>query len=143
MKQKLLFLLRIVMGWLYFYTGLIKILNPTWSAAGYIGGAKTFPGFYNLFLRSDILPFTNYLNEWALTLLGISLIAGVFVKYAGYLGSLLMLLYYLPILDFPKVGANSFIVDDHIIFILVLLYLSVAGAGEYLGFDGWWKSRKK
>ena len=44
-----------------------------------------------------------------------------------------MLMYYFPILDFPKAGANSFIVDDHIIFILVLLYFSAAKTGEYWG----------
>src|SRR3989344_1942321 len=112
MDKKLLFLTRVAMGWLFLYAGFTKVINPDWSAAGYIGNAKTFSGFYNWFLRPDVLPLTNLINEWGLTLLGVSLIFGVLVRYSAVLGSLLMLMYYFPILDFPKAGANSFIVDD-------------------------------
>ncbi|OGN01983.1 MAG: hypothetical protein A2651_02125 [Candidatus Yanofskybacteria bacterium RIFCSPHIGHO2_01_FULL_42_12] len=143
MNSKLiLFLTRVLMGWMFFYAGITKVLNPNWSAAGYLGNAKTFAGLYNWFLQPEILPFTNFVNEWGLTLLGVSLIVGALVKYSGYLGALLMLLYYFPVLDFPKVGANSYLVDDHIIFIAVLLCFVVIKAGEYWGFDGWWKSRR-
>ena len=62
------------MGWLFLYAGFTKVINPDWSAAGYIGNAKTFSGFYNWFLRPDVLPLTNLINEWGLTLLGVSLI---------------------------------------------------------------------
>lgn len=41
-----LFLLRISIGWLMFYAGITKVLNPEWSAAGYLKGAKTFVVFY-------------------------------------------------------------------------------------------------
>ncbi|MBI3070189.1 MAG: DoxX family protein, partial [Candidatus Levybacteria bacterium] len=49
------------------------------------------------------------------------LILGVFVRLAALSGILLMLLYYLPILNFPYVGrgTTSFLIDQHIIFILV------------------------
>src|SRR3989344_378271 len=119
MNSKLiLFLTRVLMGWVFFYAGITKVLNPNWSAAGYLGNAKTFAGLYNWFLQPEILPFTNFVNEWGLTLLGVSLIVGALVKYSGYL------------------------VDDHIIFIAVLLCFVVIKAGEYWGFDGWWKSRR-
>ena len=143
MNTKLvLFITRVAMGWLFLYAGLTKVFNPNWSAAGYLGNAKTFPEFYNWFLRPEILPFTNFMNEWGLTLLGVSLILGVLVKYSGYPGALLMLLYYFPVLDFPKIGANSYLVDEHIIYALVLVLLSVYRAGGYWGVDGFWKSRK-
>ena len=130
------------MGWVMLYAGLTKVLDPNWSAAGYLGNAKTFEGFFNWFLKPEILPVTNFMNEWGLTFLGVSLILGACVKYSGMLGALLMLLYYFPVLDFPKIGANSYIIDDHIIYALVLLYFSFVRAGNYMGFDGWWKSRK-
>lgn len=41
-----LLLLRATLGWLFFYAGLTKVLNPAWSAAGYLNGAKTLPDFY-------------------------------------------------------------------------------------------------
>ena len=141
MRYKILFIARVAMGWLFLYAGLTKVFNPNWSAAGYLGNAKTFAGFYNWFLRPEILPFTNFMNEWGLTLLGVSLILGVLVKYSGYLGALLMLLYYFPVLDFPKIGVNSYLVDEHIIYALVLILFSVYRAGGYWGVDGFWKLR--
>ena len=143
MNTKLiLFITRVAVGWIMLYAGLTKLVNPNWSAAGYLGNAKTFAGFYNWFLQPGVLLFTNFMNEWGLTLLGISLIAGAFIKYSGYLGALLMLLYYFPVLDFPKIGANSYLVDEHSIYALVLVLLSVYRAGGYWGVDGFWKSRK-
>ncbi len=128
------------MGWLFFYAGITKILNPNWSAAGYIAGAKNFNGLYALLLRPDILPIINFVNEWGLLLLGVSLIIGFFVRPVAILGSLLMLLYYLA-LSFPYPNANSLVVDEHIIFIFVLLYFSAIRAGKVYGLDGYFRRR--
>jgi len=108
------------MGWLFFYAGITKVLDPKWSAAGYLKGAKTFTGFYQWLVGSDILPIINFINEWGLTLLGVSLILGIFVRMSSVLGAVLMLLYYFPILEFPYVG-HSFLVDEHIIYALALI----------------------
>lgn len=125
------------------YSGLTKVFNPDWSAAGYIRSAKTFAGFYNWFLQPNVLPFTNFMNEWGQILLGISLIAGLLVRYSSYFGVLLMALYYLPILAFPKVGTNSYLVDQHVIYSLLLILFNVFNVGAYWGLDGWWENRKK
>lgn len=134
-----LFLLRISLGWVMFYAGITKVLNSSWSAEGYLKGAKTFPGLFQWFLNPGVLPIINFVNEWGLTLLGASLILGIFVRLSSILGIALMVLYYLPVLEFPYIGKSSYIVDDHIIYALILLYFSVIGAGKYLGFDGWMK----
>jgi thiosulfate dehydrogenase (quinone) large subunit len=142
MRSKIiLFALRISMGWLMLYAGLTKILNPNWSADGYMKGAKTFAGFYNLLTQPNILPVINFINEWGLTLLGISLILGVFVRFSSVLGALLMLLYYFPVLSFPKISTHGFLVDEHIIYALVLLLLASIKAGRVWGVDKWikWK----
>src|SRR3989338_3076427 len=110
-----LFLLRISTGWLMFYAGITKILNSEWSAAGYLKGAKTFAGFYQWLTQPEILPIVNFINEWGLTLLGASLILGIFVRLSGVLGAALMAMYYFPILQFPYPNAHSYIVDEHII----------------------------
>lgn len=52
------------MGWLMFYAGITKVLDPEWTAAGYLRGAKLFVGFYQWFLQSGVLPMVNFLNEW-------------------------------------------------------------------------------
>jgi len=125
------------MGWLMFYAGITKILNPTWSAAGYLKGAKTFTGFYQWLLSPDILPTINFVNEWGLALLGVSLIFGVFVRLSSVLGAVLMLLYYFVILDFPHPNAFSYIVDEHVIYALVLIFFAATRAGRVWGLENW------
>src|SRR3989304_449706 len=92
-----LFLLRVGLGWFFFYAGITKVLDPSWSAAGYLQNAKTFSGFFAWFASPGILPVTNFLNEWGLTILGASLILGIFVRFSSGLGIILMLLYFAPI----------------------------------------------
>lgn len=132
-----LFLLRLATGWLMFYAGITKVLNPEWSAAGYLNTAKTFTGFYQWLAQPDIIPAINFINEWGLTLLGVSLILGIFVRLSSVLGAALMLLYYFPAMQFPMIASHSYIVDEHIIYALVLLLLAALRAGRVWGLDAW------
>jgi thiosulfate dehydrogenase [quinone] large subunit len=137
-NQKLaLFLLRIAMGWFMFYAGITKVLNPEWSAEGYLKAAKTFQGFYSWFASPGILPITNFVNAWGLTLLGVSLILGAAVRLSSILGAVLMILYYFPVLTFPYIKPFAFIVDEHIIYALVLIYFALIRAGRIYGLDDW------
>ncbi len=135
-----LFLLRVATGWLMFYAGITKVFDPSWSAAGYLEGAKTFPAFYQWLLQPDILPVIDFVNEWGLTLLGASLILGIGVRLSSLLGAALMLLYYFPVLDFPYPNPHSYIVDEHIIYVLVLLFFSAIRAGRVWGLERWCSS---
>ena len=135
-KASLLFL-RVALGWMYFYAGITKVLDPSWSAAKYLSGAKTFSGFYAWLMQPESLPAINIVNKWGLLLLGISLILGIGVRLSSILGAALMFLYYLPILQFPRVGQNSFLVDQHIIFIGVLLFFAAIRAGRIWGLEAW------
>lgn len=120
-----------------FYAGITKIMDPGWSAAGYLNNAKTFPALFQWFASPGILPVTNLVNEWGLALLGVSLILGIGVRWSAPLGAALMMLYYFPVLQFPYIPEHSYIVDDHIIYALVLLVLSAFGAGRVWGLGGW------
>lgn len=145
--KQTVFLLRLAMGWLFFYAGITKILDPTWSAAGYLENAQSFSGIYGWLAEPGQIAFINFLNEWGLTLIGAALICGAFTRLASYFGMLLMALYYLPGLDFPYVG-HGVLIDEHIIYIFALLLLVELGAGQYWGadeklkkklkFKGWW-----
>ncbi|HEY9584231.1 MAG TPA: DoxX family protein [Candidatus Paceibacterota bacterium] len=132
-----LLLLRVSMGWLMLYAGITKVLDPNWSAAGYLQGAKTFAGFYQWLTQPNILPAINFINEWGLTLLGVSLILGIFVRLSSVFGTVLMMLYYFPVLTFPYISQHSFIVDEHVIYALVLIFFAAIGAGRYYGLDTW------
>ena len=136
--QKLtLFLLRIATGWMMLYAGVTKIMDPQWSAAFYLKDAKTFPALFHWFMQPGILPLVNIVNEWGLTLLGVSLILGIFVRLSSLLGALLMLLYYFPILDGVYPNPHAYIVDEHVIYTLVLLFFAAVGAGRIWGLEKW------
>ncbi|OHA81366.1 MAG: hypothetical protein A2675_02900 [Candidatus Yonathbacteria bacterium RIFCSPHIGHO2_01_FULL_51_10] len=129
--------LRITLGWMFFYAGITKVLDPAWSAAGYLSAAKTMTGFYQWVASPALLPFTNFLNEWGLTLIGVALILGIGVRLSSFLGVLMMALYYFPTLDFPYPDAHSFIVDQHIIYAAGLLVLAGFRAGRVCGLENW------
>ena len=133
--KKLLALLRIAIGWLFFYAGITKVLDPAWSAEGYLKGAESFSGFFGWLASADILPITNFVNEWGLTVIGIALIIGIGARTAALAGAAMMILYWLPVLDFPYAGEHSYIVDEHIIYALVLLLLHFTNAGAYWGLQ--------
>ncbi|MDO8435400.1 MAG: DoxX family protein [bacterium] len=131
-----LFLLRITMGWMFLYAGLSHVLDPKFSAAGYLAGAKTFVAFYHWLAGPSILPVVNFINAWGLTLLGISLILGIAVRLSAKLGALLMILYWLP-LGIVHPNAHSLIVDEHIIYAAALLVLGSVSAGRIWGLENW------
>lgn len=133
---KWLFVLRLVTGWLMFYAGITKILDPNWSAAGYLKNAQTFGDFYNWLAQPGILDVVNFVNEWGLAFLGVSLILGIAVRLSSSLGAILMILYYFPAVKFPFVE-HGFLVEEHIIYAAVLAFFAVVRAGRYYGLEKW------
>ena len=132
--KKILAALRIALGWLFFYAGITKVLNPAWSAKGYLLGAKSFSGFYAWMASDGVLPLVDFMNKWGLTLLGLSLILGVAVRLFSLFGAGLMILYWLPVLDFPRVE-HGYLVDDHVIYALALLFFAAVKAGRWYGLE--------
>lgn len=132
-----LFILRITMGWMYLYAGISHILDTTFSSAKYIGEAKSFVYLFQWFSNPQVLPVVDFMVKWGMTLLGVSLLLGLFVRISSYLGMLLMFLLYLPLLNFPMVGTNSYLVNQHIIYISGLLLLATCRAGHIWGVEKW------
>lgn len=132
-----LFLLRISLGWLFLYSGITKILDPSWSAVGYLSGAKMLPGLFAWFASPEVLPIVNILNSWGQLLIGSALLLGVGVRIASVSGILMMALYYLPILDFPYPNAHSLLVDEHVVYAAGLAMLMAYRAGTVWGLTRW------
>ncbi len=102
-------LVRILIGWHFLYEGLIKLLNPNWSAAPFLRESTwIFSGFFRA-LASDpgILGIVNFVNEWGLLLIGLGLILGVFTRIATLSGAGLLLLYYLALPPFTGYMING------------------------------------
>lgn len=134
--------LRVSLGAYFFYAGVSKLINPEWSAEGYLRGAQTFPALYEWFARADILPIVNALNEWGLTLVGLSLMLGALTRVGAVAGIAIMALYYFPALKFPYAGTHAYIVDEHIIFISAFALLATLNAGRVWGLDKVLSKRK-
>lgn len=135
--------LRIAAGWLLFYAGITKVIDPDWSAVGYLLNAQTFSGFYEWLASPALLPIVDQANQWGLIILGVMIMLGFLTRTASWVALVLMLLYYFPVLNFPYAGDHSFIIDEHIIYALVFWLLAAFHAGNRWGIDGYMLNKKK
>ena len=82
----------------------------------------------------------NLIVDWlfmlGLLLIGLSLLFGVFMNVACYSGALLMFLMWTSLLP----PSNHPFLDEHIIYLLLLIGLCRAKAGDVLGFGKQWNS---
>jgi len=129
-----LLLMRVLIGWHFFFAGITKVLEGDWTAAGYLGGvpeANPFKGFFSAMASSDLLPLIDILNMWGLTLVGLALILGAAVRWSAFWGAIIMWFYWASSLPLE----HSVFVDDHIVYIALLFALGAFGAGRYYGLD--------
>lgn len=129
-----LILIRLGLGWVFFYAGWSKVVTyftpaKDWTAAGFLGNIEgPFSSLFSSLAGNAII---DQLNAWGLLLIGVALILGILVRWVAFWGIVLMLFYWLA--GFPP--DHSFIVDDHIIYSLVLVLLAAIGAGRVWGLD--------
>lgn len=128
--------LRLGIGWVFFYAGWSKVITyftaaADWTAAGFLSHLDG--PFGNLFSSLASNTIIDYLNAYGLLLVGCALLLGVLVRWSAFWGIVLMLLYYLA--GFPP--ENAFVVDQHVIYSLVLVFLAAVGGGRVWGLDKW------
>ena len=126
------FLLRLFMGILIFYAGITKVLTPNWSASSFLTGQATYGPFKEVFLIFANSRVVDFLVMWGLTLIGLALIVGLFVRLASFFGIVLMILFYLP--RFPPKAPNWFI-EEHMIYAAVFLLLMYTKSSTFLGLE--------
>lgn len=137
-----LILLRIAVGWFFLYQGITAILDPQWSILPFIANAQTFPDFYRAFADFMTASYMSYIVKGLYVIVGVLIISGLFVRIGAFLGALLMLFFYFPLLQFPYVryaNVTYYIVDYHIVMVILLLYLFAARAGEVFGLGTMFK----
>ena len=133
-KEISVFLLRVALGWLFFYSGLTKILDPEWTSAGLLGNAQTFSGIYEWFGNASNIGWVDFLNAWGQLAIGTGLMIGAVTSLAAFFGIILMVLYYFPTSNFPYVE-HGFLVDQHMIYAFTLALLIAFRAGKVWGAD--------
>ena len=136
-------ILRVAIGWHFLYEGLTKLLNPVWTAAGYLESATgPLAGMYHALAANDsVLMAVNILNTWGLVLIGLGLILGLFTKISQVAGIALLLMYYLshpPIFSEPGFfrEGSYFLISKDVLEMMALLVLMFLPTGQFLGLDG-------
>ncbi|MBN8731487.1 MAG: DoxX family protein [Acidobacteria bacterium] len=111
-------MVRIVIGWHFLYEGLVKLMYPGWTSAGYLkGSVGPFSSLFQwLGAQTSLMPVVDFLNIWGLIAVGLGLMLGVLTRTAAAGGVVMLLTYYLsyPPLFAPVGGGNG---DGH--FLLV------------------------
>jgi thiosulfate dehydrogenase [quinone] large subunit len=80
--------------------------------------------------------WVDWLFMLGLLLIGAALILGIGVKIAGWTGAIMMALMFLAVLP-PE---HNPIIDEHVVYLFLLVGFTVSDAGNYLGFGKWWGS---
>jgi thiosulfate dehydrogenase (quinone) large subunit len=138
--------LRIGLGWIFLWAFLDKFFGLGFATVrdkSWLLGNSPTAGFLQFSTKGPLSILYkaiagNVLVDWlfmlGLLLLGLSLILGIGIRIAGYSGALLMILMWLAVLP-PS--HNPFI-DEHIIYALILIGLTLVNSGRWLGCGEWW-----
>ncbi|MEM9671173.1 MAG: DoxX family membrane protein [Cyclobacteriaceae bacterium] len=142
-QRNLLVLLRVLIGWHFLYEGIVKLYNPSWSAAGYLNDSGGFlaPIFQSLASSATWVPIIDFLNTWGLIAVGLGLLLGLFTRVALVGGMALLGLYYLS--HPPFIGAEyalpsegSYLwVNKNLIELFAMAVLFVFPTSHLIGLD--------
>lgn len=104
--------------------------SPT---AGFLGNAPTgpFQSFYNGLAGAA---WADWLFMIGLFGIGLALILGIGVRIAAVTGALMLVLMWTAVLP----PANNPVMDDHLIYAMVLIGLAAVNAGAVIGLGKWW-----
>lgn len=142
-QLSLLVILRIIIGWLFLYEGIVKIINPAWSSIGYLMDSQGFMSnfYYSIAANQNILDVVDFMNMWGLLAIGLGLILGCFSKIAKIAGIVLLAMYYFSHPPFvgleynlPTEG-NYLFVNKTLVEIFTLAVLLVFPTSKIIGID--------
>jgi len=136
-------LLRLFIGWHLLYEGMAKISNANWTSAAYLLDSKwIFSGLAKWMVTNpNVLGVVDTLNMWGLTIIGLSLMLGLFSRWSCIAGAGLISLYYLfhpPLvgLEYSKPPEGSYlIIDKNLIEACALFVLAMFPTSHITGLD--------
>jgi thiosulfate dehydrogenase [quinone] large subunit len=137
-ERALIVFFRLAMAWTFLYAASHQVFVPGWSVTGFLSHTKTFHGFYSEFTAPGIAAVLTFLVEYGHLLIGLSLLTGLMVRVSAGFGIMLMLVYWTAHMNFPYIGTGTtnFLVDEHIVYAGVLIFLISKHAGHIWGLDG-------
>ena len=139
----MLVILRVILGWLFLYEGIVKLIDPSWSSIGYLMDSQGFmSGFYmSIAANQGILDVVDFMNIWGLLAIGLGLILGCFAKIAKIAGIILLAMYYFSHPPFvgleyilPSEG-NYLFVNKILVELFTFAVLIVFPTNKIIGLD--------
>jgi len=141
-ERVIIFYLRVAMAWTFLYPAYRQVLSPDFSVAGFLSHAKTFHDFFSILATPPAAYILSVLVAYGHLLIGLSLLVGLMVRLSAGFGALLMVAYWMAHMDWPYIeNKTNFIIDQHLVYAGVLLYLGVVRAGRFWGLDAWVQRR--
>jgi thiosulfate dehydrogenase [quinone] large subunit len=138
---------RILLGFTFLWPFLDKAFglgHETPSAKSWVNGGSPTAGF----LKGSKGPFSGLFHsmagsavwDWLFMLgllgIGVALLLGIGMRIATISGVVLLVLMFAASLP----PANNPVIDDHIVYAVVLIGLAAVHAGRYVGFGTWWEN---
>jgi thiosulfate dehydrogenase [quinone] large subunit len=139
--------LRVVMGWTLLQGGVTKLVTyldgdpaTNWTAEGFLlHGVPEGNPLMGLWGSLAGSPLLDALVMWGLTLTGLGLILGAFVRWNAFWGAVMMLFFWAAALEGGLLAGlpleHGWVIDDHVVYAMLLFGLGAAGAGRTLGLD--------
>lgn len=138
-----LIILRLFIGWHFMYEGMVKIVNPKWTSLPYLLDSKgPLSSFFVQLTQDDsLMILINFVNEWALLLIGIGLTLGCLFRLSAVGGMILLAMYTLSHPSF--IGASYMMpfegsylwIDKNMVELAALGLLCVFPTSQIIGFD--------
>jgi len=134
---------RVLIGWHFLYEGLVKIVDPDWTAASFLSAAQgPLAGlFKGMAAHPALLDSINFCNQWGLLFVGLSLMVGLLSRWACIGGMALLMLYYIsnpPFigLNIPAATEGSYlIVNKNLIELFTLFLLFLFPTDKIIGLE--------
>ncbi len=132
-SNRIMILIRLALGFTFLWAFLDKLFGFGFATSGanaWINGGSPTTGFLTHATKGPLADVFSSLAgmvwvDWVfmagLLFVGVTLIVNRFVVWGAYAGALMLILMYLALL-WP---ANNPIIDDHIIYALVLIYIAL------------------
>ena len=137
-EQKVVLILRLLMAWTFIYAASHQAFAANFTIVGFLKNTKTFHDLFAVFTTPTLAPIVSFLVAWGHLLIGLSLLVGLMVRVSAVFGIALLLMYWMAHMDFPYIeNKNNFLVDYHIVYATILVFLIVKHAGHVWGLDAW------
>ena len=139
--------LRLSLGWVFLWAFLDKTFglgHETASKDAWVNGGSPTKGFLafaasgpfeGMYHQIAGQTWADWLFMIALLGIGVGLVLGIAMRITAASGALLLVLMWTVVLP----PANNLFMDDHLIYVLVLVLLAAIGAGHTLGLGSRWE----